>query len=130
MTHVYGGESSPAKVIGGERVVAGMTVAPAARRIAFVASSLTSPGEVSVAAIDGTDERQLTDLCAEALPDLDLFLPEERTFTAPDGTSLHGWILRDPAVGERAPLLLDIHGGPHNAWGPAFDGVHLYHQTL
>jgi dipeptidyl aminopeptidase/acylaminoacyl peptidase len=25
---------------------------------------------------------------------------------------------------------VDIHGGPHNAWGPVFDGVHLWHQTL
>jgi dipeptidyl aminopeptidase/acylaminoacyl peptidase len=28
------------------------------------------------------------------------------------------------------PLLLDIHGGPHNAWNGAFDGVHLYHEIL
>ena len=28
------------------------------------------------------------------------------------------------------PLLLDIHGGPHNAWNGAADSIHLYHQEL
>ena len=28
------------------------------------------------------------------------------------------------------PLLLDIHGGPHNAWNGAADDIHLYHQEL
>src|SRR5206468_11304271 len=50
--------------------------------------------------------------------------PEPRRFSAPDGTQVHGWVLRDPASGPgRQPLLLDIHGGPHNAWSPTFDGV-------
>ena len=29
-----------------------------------------------------------------------------------------------------APLLLDVHGGPHNAWNGAADDWHLYHQEL
>ena len=28
------------------------------------------------------------------------------------------------------PLLVDIHGGPHNAWNGAADEMHLYHQEL
>src|SRR5439155_24593288 len=28
------------------------------------------------------------------------------------------------------PLLVDIHGGPHNAWNGAFDTIHIYHQIL
>ena len=42
-------------------------------------------------------------------------------FRAPDGTEIEGWVLRREVEG-RTPLLLDVHGGPHNAWGPAFDG--------
>ncbi len=34
-----------------------------------------------------------------------------------------------PGTGPQ-PLLLDIHGGPHNAWNGAADQVHLYHQEL
>ena len=28
------------------------------------------------------------------------------------------------------PLLVDIHGGPHNAWNAAADEIHFYHQEL
>jgi dipeptidyl aminopeptidase/acylaminoacyl peptidase len=38
--------------------------------------------------------------------------------------------MRAAATDGPSPLLLDVHGGPHNAWGPAFDGVHLYHHEL
>ena len=30
----------------------------------------------------------------------------------------------------RRPLLVDVHGGPHNAWNGAVDDMHLYHQEL
>ncbi|MFN2590799.1 MAG: alpha/beta hydrolase family protein, partial [Actinomycetota bacterium] len=42
---------------------------------------------------------------------------------------LHAWLLRGTASGP-GPVLVDVHGGPHNAWNPAFDGEHLYQQVL
>jgi dipeptidyl aminopeptidase/acylaminoacyl peptidase len=53
-----------------------------------------------------------------------------RTFTISDGTAVEGWVLRDPDVQGPTPLLLDIHGGPHNAWNGAAEDVHLYHHEL
>ena len=38
--------------------------------------------------------------------------------------------MRDPEAPTPQPLLLDIHGGPHNAWNGAADSIHLYHQEL
>ena len=38
--------------------------------------------------------------------------------------------MRDPDAATPSPLLLDIHGGPHNAWNGAADDWHLYHQEL
>ena len=55
---------------------------------------------------------------------------EERTFTISDGTEVQGWLVRDPERDGPAPLLLDVHGGPHNAWNAAADEMHLYHQEL
>jgi dipeptidyl aminopeptidase/acylaminoacyl peptidase len=110
----------------GDRVVAGMSAA--AGRLAFVAADATSPGEVWIS--DGRgEESRLTDLFATALPDVRLFPPQPVEFKAPDGVPVHGWMVRGDGAGT-TPLLLDIHGGPHNAWGPAFDGAHFYHQTL
>ena len=58
------------------------------------------------------------------------FPREEREFTISDGTVVHGWLVRDPEATQPQPLLLDIHGGPHNAWNGAADEIHLYHQEL
>ncbi len=65
-----------------------------------------------------------------ALAEVEVFAREEREFTISDGTVVHGWLIRDPARTGAQPLLLDIHGGPHNAWNGAADPVHRYHQEL
>ena len=65
-----------------------------------------------------------------ALADVELFAREEREFTISDGTEVQGWLVRDPERDGPAPLLLDVHGGPHNAWNAAADEMHLYHQEL
>jgi dipeptidyl aminopeptidase/acylaminoacyl peptidase len=98
-------------------------------RIAFVAGSQESPGEIYVTDLNGGKHRRLTFLFSGALPNVRMRRPENRTFTAPDGTAIEGWLVKGTGKGPR-PTLLDIHGGPHNAWGPTLDGVHLYHQTL
>ena len=43
---------------------------------------------------------------------------------------MQGWLIRDPSATGPPPLLLDVHGGPHNAWNGAADDMHLYHQEL
>jgi acylaminoacyl-peptidase len=48
---------------------------------------------------------------------------EERWWTSShDGRRVQGWVVRPPglAAGERAPLVLEIHGGPFAAYGPHF----------
>ncbi|MEV1242908.1 S9 family peptidase [Nonomuraea sp. NPDC049750] len=107
------------KIVGNDFTVSGVSVA--AGRIAWVASSPLSAGDVY---LDGEP------LTHHALPDVDLFTPRPRTFTAPDGATIEGFVLRDETRTTPGPLLLDVHGGPHNAWSPAFDGAHLYHQRL
>lgn len=128
-THVY--ESTKTTKIIGEpdQVISGLSKSDTGI-FAYVCSSPAVGGEVFVAERDGTNQRKLTSFFEEALSDLVLQTPEERTFTAPDSTPIHGWILRDPKASTPGPVLLDVHGGPHNAWSPVFDGCHLYHQIL
>ena len=64
------------------------------------------------------------------LADVELFERVERTFTISDGTEVQAWLVRDPERTGPLPLLLDVHGGPHNAWNAAADEMHLYHQEL
>jgi dipeptidyl aminopeptidase/acylaminoacyl peptidase len=35
-----------------------------------------------------------------------------------------------PALSAPGPLVVDVHGGPHNAWNDAADEMHHYHQEL
>ncbi|MFC3979355.1 S9 family peptidase [Streptosporangium jomthongense] len=128
-THLYraGGD----KLVGGDQVVSG--VSAAAGRIAYVAATPHSAGEVYLLDLPGDREAgqpAAMRLTSYALEDVELFTPRSRTFTAPDGTPVEGFVLRDETLTGPGPLLLDVHGGPHNTWAPIFDGVHLYHQML
>jgi len=60
---------------------------------------------------------------------VELFAKQEREFAISDGTTVQGWLIRDPAATGPQPLLLDIHGG-HSAWNGTADPVRLYHQEL
>lgn len=130
-THLYGGEpdATPACLVGGaDRSLSALSVAGGL--MAYLVADSGTNGELCVASLDGSDERRLTHHVAEAVPDVVFPTAELREFTAPDGTPLQGWVLRAGGTRGASPLLLDVHGGPHNAWGPALDGVHLYHHEL
>jgi dipeptidyl aminopeptidase/acylaminoacyl peptidase/CubicO group peptidase (beta-lactamase class C family) len=133
-THLHAvspdGSSSRALVADDHRVVSSVSVASAAARVAFVQTTPASFGEVAVLDLDSGEVEVLTTLTAQALPDVELYEPQERTFTISDGSLVHGWLLSAPETTGAAPLLLDIHGGPHNAWSGVADGIHLYQQVL
>jgi dipeptidyl aminopeptidase/acylaminoacyl peptidase/CubicO group peptidase (beta-lactamase class C family) len=130
-THLYsvaldGGSPTPL-LTGAGRYVSGLSVV--GTTAVTVLGTETSFGEV--AAVDVTTARE-TVLTAHgaSLADVELYPREEREFTVSDGTVVHGWVMRDPAFTGPRPLLLDVHGGPHNAWNAAADEMHLYHQEL
>ena len=128
-THVHavpvgGGPARPV-VAGAGRSVSGMSVAAGTAVVAL--ATPTAFGELVAVDLTTGTETVLTD---HGLHDVEPFVREGREFAIGDGTRVHGWLLRDPAATGAAPLLLDVHGGPHNAWGGAADEVHLYHQEL
>ncbi|HEY9339453.1 MAG TPA: prolyl oligopeptidase family serine peptidase, partial [Kribbella sp.] len=112
---------------GDDRVVGGLSVA--AGNAAITLATGTSYGEIAVVDLSTGDSTVLTEH-GSALKDVQLFPREERTFTISDGTQVQAWLVRDPDRSGPTPVLLDIHGGPHNAWNGAADEVHLYHQEL
>lgn len=121
---VAGGE--PALVVGGDaRVIS--AVSSAAGRAAVIVGTATSYGEVVT--VDLATGRE-TVRTAHGLEDVALFPSEERSFTISDGTTVQAWLIHDPELSGPRPLLLDIHGGPHNAWNGAADAIYLYQQEL
>jgi dipeptidyl aminopeptidase/acylaminoacyl peptidase/CubicO group peptidase (beta-lactamase class C family) len=129
-SHLYAvpadGGGPPRPVLGGTgRVVSGMSAAEATA--AVVLATPTSYGEiVTVDLISGAE----TVRTSHGQPGIELFIRAEREFAISDGTTVHGWVIRDPAATTPGPLLLDVHGGPHNAWNGAADPARLYHQEL
>ncbi len=91
------------------------------RRIACIEGDPLNPGEIAVA--DLGDEpaplRRLTDHAGPVLRGLELAMPERFEVASVDGLRLEGWVMR-PAGARRAPAILEIHGGPHAAYGYAF----------
>jgi dipeptidyl aminopeptidase/acylaminoacyl peptidase len=129
-TQVYGVPSDgglPRALVGGDtRDVAGLSVR--GTTIATVVSGEASFGEVVVLDLATGTETIVTDHGA-TMPRR-THSTEAREFVIDDGTVVHGWQLRDPDAPRPGPLLLDVHGGPHNAWSGVLDDAHLYHQEL
>ena len=106
-----GGRMRP--VTTGDRVVSGLHISSAPRRITFVSCTSSHPGEIHSAALDGSDEKQLTD----ANPQLKSFRTGRTrilSWRAVDGLEIEGLLLLPPAYrrGRPLPLITDPHGGP------------------
>src|SRR5262245_21839077 len=128
-THLYsvGEGGTPRLVLGGEaRNVGGLSVAGTAA--AIVLGTATAFGEIAFVDLATGAEAVRTSYADDS--ELELYPREEREFTISDGTVVHGWLIRDPEAASPSPVLLDIHGGPHNAWNGAAEDWHLYHQEL
>jgi dipeptidyl aminopeptidase/acylaminoacyl peptidase len=67
--------------------------------------------------------RQLTHINDKLFSQLNLTEPEEIWYTSFDGKKIHGWLQKPPDFdpAKKYPLILNIHGGPHAAYGFVFD---------
>jgi len=120
-------------VIGGGRVVTSFTAnqdGDGNITVAAVVADTASPGEVVTVRItsDGTPaqpEEPRTELAAP-LRAAGLALHQEITAIAPDGYPVHGFLVLPDSPGPH-PVLLVVHGGPHNAYGwGLFDEAQIY----
>jgi dipeptidyl aminopeptidase/acylaminoacyl peptidase len=67
--------------------------------------------------------RQITHINDKLFSQLNLTAPEEIWYTSFDGKKIHAWIQKPPDfdAAKKYPLILNIHGGPHAAYGFVFD---------
>ena len=93
-------------------------------RFALVVSSPTVVGDLHVLDTAGGGRLvPLTRFNEPLFSELDLTSPEEITYRSFDGREIQAWVQRPPGFDARRkyPLILDIHGGPHAAYGFTFD---------
>ena len=109
-----------AETIGSHQLVSA-TVDREARCFAGVIATATSPGEV-VTGQPGDGMRAITSLNRHLLAARFVAEPERVQFTGADGWAIEGWLLKPRGFDatKRWPLVLEIHGGPHAAYGHSF----------
>jgi dipeptidyl aminopeptidase/acylaminoacyl peptidase len=124
-THVFevdleGGEVR--QVTSGDRTLGSVSTRADGRYMAYTSEDPVSPAEVYIASTAGAGEVRLTGFNDAWRGDVTLEAARRLEWTVADGTRIEGWVI--PPVGhrtgERSPLVLNIHGGPHSAYRNSF----------
>jgi len=105
----------------GARSLGGFSFSATADRIAYTATDARHPAEVFSAHLDSTGETKLSALNEKSLNDVELSPAERIRFRSADGTEVEGWMVLPRVAKSPYPLILSIHGGPHMAYGEAFN---------
>jgi dipeptidyl aminopeptidase/acylaminoacyl peptidase len=111
----------PVPVVTGRREVVAFDTARNSGQIAFVAATPDHPPDVFTAAWQGDGERRLTEVNSAFLARKQVLPVETIWYGAPDGVDIQGWVIKPPGfdAGQKYPLAVEIHGGPHAMWGPS-----------
>ena len=107
----------------GNQEIMSYTSDKSGQRLAFVRSTPTVVGDLHVMeATPGSSPRKLTSFNDALFDQLTMAEPEETWYSSFDGRKIQGWILKPPAftASQKYPLILQIHGGPHAAYGNTF----------
>ena len=85
-------------------------------------TSLTMPGELFVAAADGSGLKQLTHANDLILASVEMNAPETFWFEGAEATRVQAMIIRPPqsVPTKKYPMLVLLHGGPQTMWSIAW----------
>ena len=91
-------------------------------KLVYLLSTPTRVGDLFTSE-GGGQPRQLTDINRELFSQLNLTEPEEITYQSFDGKKIQAWLQKPPGFDpkKKYPLILNIHGGPHTAYGYIFE---------
>jgi dipeptidyl aminopeptidase/acylaminoacyl peptidase len=106
----------------GDQAVLDFSITPDTRSIVGLISTPVAIGDLFSISPDGAQTR-LTDFNGKLWAQLNLTAPDEINYKSFDGLNIQGWIQKPPDFNphKKYPMILDIHGGPHAAYGWVFD---------
>jgi dipeptidyl aminopeptidase/acylaminoacyl peptidase len=106
----------------GDQAALDFSVTPDARTIVALISTPVMIGDLFAVSASGAQTR-ITDFNRKLWSQLNLTQPEELNYASFDGKRIQGWIQKPPDFDpkKKYPLILNIHGGPHAAYGWVFD---------
>jgi dipeptidyl aminopeptidase/acylaminoacyl peptidase len=107
------------EALGGRRRMSGFDFDAAGHLVAYVSTSLTRPTELYAASADGRDERQLTRFNDQVNAEIAWSDAERFLVKSVGGLEIESWLMKPYGYrpGQKYPLVLYIHGGPHSAYG-------------
>lgn len=111
---------TPTLLTGRDRHVSAFTHGVTDDELVITVADPTTPFELRHVSPEG--ERPLSSFNADWLARVAIAAPEEFWIDS-DGERIHGWLLRPAENGPMSapvPLILNVHGGPHGQFSPAF----------
>jgi dipeptidyl aminopeptidase/acylaminoacyl peptidase len=107
----------------GNQAVVNFRTVPDASKFLLLISTPTRIGDLYWLDKANGQPRQLTHINDELFSKLNLTEPEEIWHTSFDGKKIQAWVQKPPDFdpNKKYPLVLNIHGGPHAAYGFVFN---------
>ncbi len=116
-------------VLKGSHTVQSYSATADGKTLAAVVSTQTNINDIVIvdAAAGTPSAKQITRVNDSLFQTLSITTPEEITWTSFDGRTIQGWLLHPPDFdrSKKHPFILQIHGGPHAAYGNVF--THEFH---
>ena len=107
----------------GDQAVANFRATEDTAKFVVLVSTPLNIGDLFLVDRAGGEPRQLTHINDKLFSQLNLTQPEEIWYSSFDGKKIQGWLQKPPDFDphKKYPLILNIHGGPHAAYGWVFD---------
>ena len=106
----------------GDQAIMNFRATTDGKRLVYTVSTPTRITDLYISDRNGANSRQLTRINEPLFSKLNLTEPEEIWYTSFDGKRIHTWVQKPPDFdpNKKYPLILNIHGGPHAAYGYVF----------
>jgi dipeptidyl aminopeptidase/acylaminoacyl peptidase len=107
----------------GDHDVYSYNATPDASKVALLISSPTNIGDLYMMDVASRDVRRLTKINEDLFSKLNITEPAMIWYNSFDGKRIQTWVQRPPDFqeGKKYPMIINIHGGPHAAYGYTFD---------
>jgi len=107
----------------GNQAIVSYRAVPDGSKLVYLISTPTRIGDLYYADRAGGPAKQITRLNDALFSNLNLTEPEEIWYQSFDGKRIQAWVQKPPDfdASKKYPLILNIHGGPHAAYGYVFD---------
>lgn len=122
------GPNEPQAITNPDRHIYAYSFAAKTGQVAFASSMPLDPGDIFLQSIEvrkgkGEAPQQLTFLNREWVESHYIVEPETIRVPVEGGIEVEGWLIKPPGFdpSKKYPLVLQVHGGPHTAYGHSFN---------